>query len=101
MPYEFRHKCCGINRNGLPHSGIPASKLVGSSTGLIAANHALHLRLPPRPPPYTLINLTILLNLLLKMPLPVFNFQRTKPLKPRIRRIKQIIFTYLKSVEIR
>jgi|GEM_PF-2781062 hypothetical protein len=40
--------------DGLPHSGIPGSKVVCTSPGLIAAYHALHRQLSPRHPLYAL-----------------------------------------------
>ena len=46
--------CLGMTPGGFPHSGIPGSKAVCASPGLIAACRALH-RLPvPRHPPCAL-----------------------------------------------
>ena len=60
-PYGFRTGSAGINRRGLPHSGIPGLASVCDYPGLIAAYHALHRLLVPRHPPYTLSSLTPLL----------------------------------------
>ncbi len=57
-PYGFRAGSSGINRKGLPHSGIPGLASVCDYPGLIAAYHALHRLLVPRHPPYTLSSLT-------------------------------------------
>ena len=57
-PYGFRAGSAGINRRGLPHSGIPGLASVCDYPGLIAAYHALHRLLVPRHPPYTLSSLT-------------------------------------------
>ncbi len=57
-PYGFRTGSPGINREGLPHSGIPGLASVCDYPGLIAAYHALHRLLVPRHPPYTLSSLT-------------------------------------------
>ena len=57
-PYGFRTGSAGINRRGLPHSGIPGLASVCDYPGLIAAYHALHRLLVPRHPPYTLSTLT-------------------------------------------
>ena len=47
----------GINRDGLPHSGIPGSKPAYGSPRLFAVRHALHRLSVPRHPPYTLTTL--------------------------------------------
>jgi hypothetical protein len=57
-PYGFSAGSTGINRRGLPHSGIPGLASVCDYPGLIAAYHALHRLLVPRHPPYTLSSLT-------------------------------------------
>ena len=57
-PYGFRTGFPEINREGLPHSGIPGLASVCDYPRLIAAYHALHRLLVPRHPPYTLSSLT-------------------------------------------
>ena len=44
----------GLLPNGLPHSEIFGSNLVGKSPKLIAAFHVLHSLQEPRHPPYAL-----------------------------------------------
>ena len=57
-PYGFSAGSPEINREGLPHSGIPGLASVCDYPRLIAAYHALHRLLVPRHPPYTLSSLT-------------------------------------------
>ena len=54
-PYGFRCRCLGMTPGGFPHSGIPGSKAVCASPGLIAACRALHRLSVPRHPPCALI----------------------------------------------
>ena len=63
--YFIQMQGAGISPCGLPHSAIPASKDMCSSTGLFAACHGLLRLSAPRHPPWTYIRLTILFFLLL------------------------------------
>ena len=45
---------------GFPIRTSPDQSLLSDSPGLIAAGYALHRRFPPRHPPRTLINLTLI-----------------------------------------
>ena len=60
--YVFMAEYPPLQVDGLPHSGIPGSKVACTSPGLIAACHALHRQNSPRHPPYALCSLTINLN---------------------------------------
>lgn len=60
--YVFMAEYPPLQVDGLPHSGIPGSKVACTSPGLIAACHALHRQNSPRHPPHALCSLTINLN---------------------------------------
>ena len=52
----------GLPPAGLPHSDIPASRVICTSTGLFAAYHVLHRLREPRHPPSALLSLFILID---------------------------------------
>ena len=52
--YAFGRGYHAMTRDGLPHSGIPASMPADGSAGLIAVYYALHRLRAPRHPPYAL-----------------------------------------------
>jgi hypothetical protein len=56
--YEFSRMFRDLHPGGFPHSEIAGSKLVCSSSALIAAYHALHRLLTPNHPPEALSSLT-------------------------------------------